>query len=60
MPPSFLAWELGALVVATAVIAAWFASPAFGVVVTGLALTVAYAAWRSGSQEPSESRSRSR
>jgi hypothetical protein len=58
VPPSFLAWELGALVVTTAVIAAWLVSPAFGVVATGLALAAAYAAWRSGSTQPSESRSR--
>jgi hypothetical protein len=58
VPPSFLAWELGALAVTTAVVAAWFAGPAFGVFVTGLALAAAYAAWRSGSPQPSRSRSR--
>jgi hypothetical protein len=58
VPRSVLAWELGALVTATAVIAAWFANPLFGVAVTGLALVAAYAAWRSGSPQPSRSRSR--
>ena len=47
MPTSFFAWELGALVVTTVVIAAWFAGPIFGLVATGFALLVAFAAWQS-------------
>ena len=58
MPPSFLAWELGALVVTTVVIAAWFAGPAFGLAATGLALIAAYAAWRGRPVQRSASRSR--